>query len=78
MHNKNQSQTNSKTNVPGCSNPDLGGKSVLRYVHLKCGQAFRFYETGAVYVRCRGGYRLGTGGPLTKFKFTAMPVILYC
>ena len=23
MHNKHQSQTNSKTNVPGCSNPDL-------------------------------------------------------
>ncbi len=23
MHNTNQSQTNSKTNVPGCSNPDL-------------------------------------------------------
>lgn len=27
MHNQNQSQTNSKTNVPGCSNPDLSETS---------------------------------------------------
>jgi hypothetical protein len=43
---------------------------------LKQGEAFKFFEDGAVYVRCRGGYRPGLGGQLAKM-YPAMPVFLY-
>lgn len=44
---------------------------------LKQGEAFQFdNQTGAVYVRCRGGYRHGCGGELAKM-YPAMPVYLY-
>lgn len=33
---------------------------------LRLGDAFVFSPEGAVYVRCRGGYRPGRGGPLVK------------
>lgn len=36
----------------------------MKYKQLKQGQAFTFEPDGAVFVRCRGGYRLGCGGPL--------------
>ena len=32
------------------------------YKSLRVGQAFSFLKDGAVYVRCRGGFRHG-GGP---------------
>lgn len=31
---------------------------------MKVGQAFQFYGDGVVFIRCRGGYRNGRGGPL--------------
>lgn len=47
------------------------------YQQLKQGDAFTFMRGGVVYVRCRGGYRLGCGGELVKFNFARMPVFLY-
>lgn len=34
------------------------------YKQLKVGQAFTFEPNGAVFIRCRGGFRPGRGGPL--------------
>ncbi len=36
----------------------------MKYKQLKVGQAFMFCEYGAVFVRCRGGFRHGQGGPM--------------
>lgn len=49
----------------------------MKYKQLKQLQAFQFNEQGAVYIRCRGGFRYGCGGPLIKFNFPDMPVFLY-
>ena len=49
----------------------------MKYKNLKLNDAFRFLEHGNVYVRCRGGYRLGCGGALVKFRFPDCPVFLY-
>lgn len=49
----------------------------MKYKQLKQLQAFRFNDCGEVYIRCRGGFRCGRGGPLIKFNFPEMPVILY-
>lgn len=32
------------------------------------GEAFQFTKNGSVFVKCGGGFRMGTGGPLEKFK----------
>ena len=50
----------------------------MKYKNLKLGQAFQFMPGPmcGVYVRCRGGYRIGRGGPLQKFNFPDMPVYL--
>lgn len=37
------------------------------YKQLKQGQAFQFDPEGAVFIRCRGGFRPGRGGDLIKF-----------
>lgn len=49
----------------------------MKYKDLKCGQSFQFLQSGDVYIRCRGGYRPGCGGPLIKFNFPDMPVLRY-
>lgn len=38
----------------------------MLYRNLRVGDAFRLCELGAVFVRCRGGYRPGNGGELNK------------
>lgn len=45
MHNQHQSQTNSKTNVPGCSNPDH-----LKTIQTKA-RAYRHWEDGKQWLR---------------------------
>jgi hypothetical protein len=47
------------------------------YKNLKLNQAFRFFAEGMVYIRCRGGFRSGTGGKLVKFNYPDCPVLLY-
>ena len=47
------------------------------YKNLKVYDAFRFLPEGDVYIRCRGGYRPGCGGPLVKFNFPDCPVYRY-
>ena len=49
----------------------------MYYKNLRVGDAFRFLSDGAVYVRCRGGYRPGCGGPLVKFNYPGCPVFRY-
>lgn len=49
----------------------------MTYKNLKQNDVFQFMQGGAVYVRCRGGYRYGLGGKLEKFNFPDMPVFLY-
>lgn len=48
----------------------------MTYKQLKTGQAFRFTVDGAVFVRCRGGFRPGCGGYLYKIEPNT-PVFLY-
>ena len=47
------------------------------YKQLKTGEAFQFHPDGMVYIRCRGGFRPGSGGQLTKFNYLTMPVLPY-
>jgi hypothetical protein len=49
----------------------------MTYEKLKQGDAFSFIQNGAIYIRCRGGYRPGCGGVLTKFNFSKIPVFIY-
>ena len=49
----------------------------MKYKQLKQLQAFQFGPAGAVYIRCRGGYRNGRGGQLIKFNYPGCPVLLY-
>jgi hypothetical protein len=49
----------------------------MKYKNLKLNDAFRFIKDGDVYIRCRGGYRPGCGGPLVKFQFPDCPVFPY-
>lgn len=44
-------------------------KTTIVYLsRLKVGDAFTFSTGDApIYVRCKGGYRPGRGGPLVKF-----------
>lgn len=51
--------------------------SQARFQDLKIGDVFQFLLDGDVYVRSRGGYRPGRGGPLVRFRFPSMPVIRY-
>lgn len=46
------------------------------YKQLKVGQTFQFAKDGAVFIRCRGGFRHGCGGPLYSAVGTES-VILY-
>jgi hypothetical protein len=59
--------------------PDRAPEAVLtrRYADLTMGSAFSFLPEGDVYVRCRGGYRPGCGGALTKFNYADCPVYLW-
>lgn len=47
------------------------------YKQLKIGEVFQFRSDGLVYIRCRGGFRPGTGGQLTKWNYATMPVFPY-
>jgi hypothetical protein len=49
----------------------------MKYRDLKMNAAFQFIEGGDVYVRCRGGYRPGCGGPLVKFNYPDCPVFIW-
>ena len=48
-----------------------------RYKALRLGDAFSFLPDGFVYVRCRGGFRPGCGGPLAAFNYPDCPVYRY-
>jgi len=50
---------------------------MTKYKALRLNDAFSFLEGGNVYIRCRGGYRPGYGGPLVRFNFADCPVYLY-
>lgn len=49
------------------------------YARLRVGDTFQWTETGEVYIRCRGGFRAGRGGPLYSLGLASpfLPVILY-
>ena len=49
----------------------------MKYKNLRLGDAFSFLADGAVYVRCRGGFRPGCGGQLAKFNYPDCPVFLW-
>lgn len=44
---------------------------------LRIGEAFQFKTDGVVFVRCRGGFRPGCGGPLYAMPHKTLTVILY-
>lgn len=37
---------------------------MIKFKHIKSGEAFRFDIYGAVFVKCRDGFRPGLGGQL--------------
>ena len=45
--------------------------------NVRQGVAFQFEQGGPVFVRCRGGFRLGRGGPLFRTIPKTQPVFLY-
>jgi hypothetical protein len=49
----------------------------IPYKRLRLGQAFSFLQDGAIYVRCRSGYRQGRGGPVVRFNYQDCPVFLW-
>jgi hypothetical protein len=48
----------------------------MKYKQLKVGQAFQFEPNGAVFVRVRGGFRPGRGGPLYNTLAEGLPMTL--
>lgn len=49
----------------------------MQYKNLRQGAVFVFERGGPVFVRCRGGFRPGCGGPLYTPENPAVRVFIY-